>query len=90
MTIVLNSRILAALKENSAISYLELGTMGTDAMRELIAKTLEVDGSSVSDDFVNLMDQKAGGIPMYLSSMTNWLKNAIWCKKTMVSFSLVT
>ena len=43
-------------------------------MRELVAKTLEVASSSVSDDFVKLMDQKAGGIPMYLSSMTNWLK----------------
>ena len=68
------SRILAALKENSSITYLELGTMGLEAMRELVAKTLEVATSSVSDDFVKLMDQKAGGIPMYLSSMTNWLK----------------
>ena len=28
----------------------------------------------IGDDFVQLMNQKAGGIPMYLSSMTNWLK----------------
>ena len=68
------SRILAALKENSSITYLELGTMGIEAMRELIAKTLDVSSTAVSDDFVKLMDQKAGGIPMYLSSMTNWLK----------------
>eukprot|EP00942_MAST-04A_sp_MAST-4A-sp1_P014921 g14921.t1 len=68
------SRILAALKANSSITYLELGTMGMDAMKELIAKTLEVPSSSVSGDVVKLMDQKAGGIPMYLSSMTNWLK----------------
>ena len=68
------SRILAALKENSAITLMELGTMDIDAMRELIAKTLDVNTSAVSDEFVKLMDQKAGGIPMYLSSMTNWLK----------------
>ena len=48
--------------------------MDIDAMRELIAKTLDVNTSAVSDEFVKLMDQKAGGIPMYLSSMTNWLK----------------
>ncbi len=68
------SRILAALKENSSITYLELGTMGMEEMRSLIAKTLEVPITSVSDEFVNLMDKKAGGIPMYLSAMTNWLK----------------
>ena len=68
------SRILAALKENNSITYLELGVMGHAAMKELIAKTLEVPSTSVSDDVVKLMDQKAGGIPMYLSSMTNWLK----------------
>ncbi len=68
------SRILAALKENSAITLMELGTMGIEAMRELIAKTLEVNSTAVNDDFVKLLDQKAGGIPMYLSSMTNWLK----------------
>ncbi len=68
------SRILAALKHNSSITYLELGTMGLEAMRELVAKTLDVTSSTVSDDFVQLMNQKAGGIPMYLSSMTNWLK----------------
>lgn len=68
------SRILASLKENSTITYLELGTMGQNAMQELIAKTLEVETASVSEEFVKLMDQKAGGIPMYLSSMTNWLK----------------
>ena len=33
------SRILAALKENSSITYLELGTMGFEPMRELVAKT---------------------------------------------------
>ena len=27
------------------------------------------------------MDQKAGGIPMYLSSMTNWLKERDMVKK---------
>ena len=75
------SRILAALKANSSITYLELGTMGMDAMKELIAKTLEVPSSSVSDDVVKLMDQKAGGIPMYLSSMTNWLKERDMVKK---------
>ncbi len=68
------SRILAALKENSAITLLELGTMGVEAMRSLIGKTLEVNATAVNDDFVKLMDQKAGGIPMYLSSITNWLK----------------
>jgi len=68
------SRILAALKKDSTITYLELGTMGLDSMRELIAKTLEIPSRSVSDEFVKLMDQKAGGIPMYLSSMANWLK----------------
>lgn len=68
------SRILAALKENSAITLMELGTMELDSMRELIAKTLEVNSSTVTDNFVNLLDQKAGGIPMYLSSMSNWLK----------------
>ena len=47
--------------------------MGLEAMRELVAKTLDVPTTSVSDDLVKLMDKKAG-IPMYLSSMTNWLK----------------
>ena len=75
------SRILAALKENSSISLLELGTMDHESMRELIAKTLVVDNEKVSDDFVKLMDQKAGGIPMYLSSMTNWLKERDMVKK---------
>ena len=55
--------------------------MGNAAMCELIAKTLDVKSSSVSDDFVKLMDQKAGGIPMYLSSMTNWLKERDLVKK---------
>ena len=68
------SRILAALKENSSITFMELGTMGMEAMRELIAKTLGVKGTAITDEFVKLLDQKAGGIPMYLSSMTNWLK----------------
>ncbi len=75
------SRILAALKDNSNISLMELGTMNYDTMRTLIAKTLEVSGDNVSDDFVQLMDQKAGGIPMYLSSMTNWLKERDMVKK---------
>eukprot|EP00942_MAST-04A_sp_MAST-4A-sp1_P006235 g6235.t1 len=75
------SRILAALKETSSITYLELGTMDIEAMRELIAKTLDVKTSAVTDDFVKLMDQKAGGIPMYLSSMTNWLKERSLVKK---------
>ena len=75
------SRILAALKENSAITYLELGTMDLEAMRELVAKTLDVASTAVSDEFVKLMDQKAGGIPMYLSSMTNWLKERNLVKK---------
>ena len=35
---------------------------------------MEIPSSSVSDEFVKLLDGKAGGIPMYLSSMTNWLK----------------
>ena len=68
------SRILAALKENGNIALLELGTMDNSTMRELIAKTLDVTSDKVSDEFVTLMDKKAGGIPMYLSSMTNWLK----------------
>ena len=74
------SRILAGLKSQSNIEYISLGVMGIEAMRELIAQTLEVSIESVSDDFVNLMNQKAGGIPMYLTSMTSWLK-----EKQMVS-----
>ena len=30
--------------------------------------------SRFDDDFVKLMNGKAGGIPMYLSSMASWLK----------------
>ncbi len=75
------SRILAALKENSSIKLMELGTMNHDTMRTLIAKTLDVGSEKVSDEFVTLMDQKAGGIPMYLSSMTNWLKERDMVKK---------
>ena len=46
-----------------------------------INQTLDVKSSAVTDDFVKLMDQKAGGIPMYLSSMTNWLKERDLVKK---------
>ena len=58
------SRILATLKENSAITLMELGIMDHNTMRELISKTLNVGSDKVSDDFVKLMNQKAGGIPM--------------------------
>eukprot|EP00942_MAST-04A_sp_MAST-4A-sp1_P003825 g3825.t1 len=75
------SRILAALKENSAITLMGLGIMDHNTMRELISKTLNVGSDKVSDDFVKLMNQKAGGIPMYLSSMTNWLKERDMVKK---------
>ena len=86
------SRIPAALKENSAITLMELGTMGIEAMRELIAKTLEVNSTAVNDDFVKLLDQKYRGIPMYLSSMTNWLKSVMLSIKMMMElyFSMAT
>ena len=54
-------------------------------MQELIAKTLEVPDESVDNAFVKLMNQKAGGIPMYLSSMASWLKEKKMVKKMMMA-----
>ena len=68
------SRILSGLKSQTNIELMSLGVMGSEAMRELIAKTIDVPLSSVDDAFVSLMNEKAGGIPMYLTSMTAWLK----------------
>ena len=67
------SRILAGLKQRSNITYLELGKMEIESTRELISKMLKVQPSDVDDSFLNLMHEKAGGIPMYLTSITAWL-----------------
>ena len=64
------SRILAGLKQRSNITYLELGKMEIESTRELISKMLKVQPSDVDDSFLNLMHEKAGGIPMYLTSIT--------------------
>ena len=67
------SRILAGLKERAGITYLELGTMGIESTKELISKMLKVKASNVDENFLTLMHDKAGGIPMYLTSITAWL-----------------
>ena len=67
------SRILAGLKQRSNITYLELGKMEIESTRELISKMLKVQPSDVDDSFLNLMHEKAGGVPMYLTSITAWL-----------------
>ena len=46
------SRILAGLKAQSNIELMSLGVMGTEGMRELIGKTLDLPIKSVSDDCV--------------------------------------
>ena len=36
-------------------------------------ENVKVQPSDVDDSFLNLMHEKAGGIPMYLTSITAWL-----------------
>ena len=67
------TRILSALKEQEDIKLLSLSGMSKDAMKELIAKTLDVPLNNITDEFVDTIDQKAGGVPMYLTSITAWL-----------------
>ena len=64
------SRILAGLKQRSNITYLERGNR---EYKRINLENVKVQPSDVDDSFLNLMHEKAGGIPMYLTSITAWL-----------------
>ena len=68
------TRILGGLKENSEVNLLKLGPITREATRDLIAASLKCTSSQITDNFMTIIEAKAGGVPMYTRTFAAWLE----------------
>ena len=62
------------MKGRDDINLIKLGPITQEATRELIAASLNATSADITDEFMKVIEDKAGGVPMFTRTFAAWLQ----------------